>query len=131
MLASMPPRSRLKLPPIDLGKETLGQRLARIRKERGFTQVELAERVGLIQVLVSDYERDRTRMHAEMIARFAQVLGISADELLGLKHPRDTASGKKLPKRVLRRVEQITHLPPNHQRALLRTIDTFLKGAGV
>ena len=39
--------------------ETVGQRLARLRKERGWTQVELAERIGIIQSLISDYERDR------------------------------------------------------------------------
>ncbi len=127
MPLAMPPRSRMKLPPIDLGKETVGQRLARLRKERGFTQVELAERVGIIQVLVSDYERDRIRVHAEMIARLARALGISADELLGLKN--SPASNRKLPKRVLRRIELIGRLPAHHQRALLRTIDTFLKGA--
>ena len=32
----------LKLPPLDLGHETIGRRLARVRKERGVTQVELA-----------------------------------------------------------------------------------------
>ena len=39
----MPRKSRLKLPPLDLGKETFGQRLTRLRKERGYTQVTLAK----------------------------------------------------------------------------------------
>jgi len=38
---------------------TFGQRLVRLRKERGCTQVELAERLGIIQSLISDFERDR------------------------------------------------------------------------
>src|SRR5207247_2491036 len=37
--------------------ETVGQRLARLRRERGLTQVELAERLGIAQPIVSDYER--------------------------------------------------------------------------
>jgi DNA-binding XRE family transcriptional regulator len=40
------------------GQETLGRRIARLRKERGYTQVELAEKIGIIQVLISDYERE-------------------------------------------------------------------------
>jgi transcriptional regulator with XRE-family HTH domain len=130
MIATMPPKPRIKLPPLDLGDESLGHRLARIRKERGFTQVELAERIGTIQVIVSDYERDRVRMHAEMLARFAQALGVTADALLGLKSKANGKSGgRKISRRVLRRLELIERLAPQDQRALLRTIDAFLKGA--
>lgn len=53
----MPRVSRLKLPPIPT-KESIGERVARIRKERGFTQVELAEKIGVIQSIVSAIERD-------------------------------------------------------------------------
>ena len=71
----MPRVSRLKLPPIDWGKETLGQRVARIRKERGYTQVELAEKIGILQTLVTDYENDRLRLTAEMALRWAPGAG--------------------------------------------------------
>ena len=49
--------------------ETPGQHLARIRKERGYTQVELAQRTSLIQTLVSDYERGKLRLNADMPAK--------------------------------------------------------------
>ena len=81
----MPQVSKYKLPPLKLGKETLGQRIARLRKERGYTQIELAKKIGITQVLVSDYERERLRPHYEMIIRFALALGVTTDELLGLK----------------------------------------------
>lgn len=70
----MPRKSRLKLTPVTFGNETLGQRLARIRKERGLTQNDVAQRTGLTQVLVSDYERDRLRLSAEMAVRFVEAL---------------------------------------------------------
>jgi transcriptional regulator with XRE-family HTH domain len=108
------------------GKETLGLRLARIRKEHGLTQQQLAERTGLIQVLISDYERGKLRLNAEMAVRFADVLGVTTDELLrGKKEP---PSAKKQPSlKLIRRMEQIESLPPYQQRALLTTIDAFLK----
>jgi transcriptional regulator with XRE-family HTH domain len=82
----VPRRSRLKLPPVKFGEdESLGQRIGRLRKERAITQQELAERIGTIQVLVSDYERDRIRVTAEMVVRIAEALELSADELLGMK----------------------------------------------
>jgi DNA-binding XRE family transcriptional regulator len=50
----MPQVSKLKLPPLNISKESLGHRLARIRKEKGYTQAELAEKIGIIRGLVSD-----------------------------------------------------------------------------
>jgi transcriptional regulator with XRE-family HTH domain len=110
--------------------ETFGQRLARLRKERGWTQVELAERIGIIQSLISDYERDRLRMNPAMILRFAAALEITTDELLqsdARKHP----LRRKPSLRVLRRLEKIEKLLAHQQSTLLKTIDTFLRGASV
>jgi transcriptional regulator with XRE-family HTH domain len=79
----MPQPSKLNLSPIDLGCESLGQRITRIRKERGFTQVELAEKIGVIQSIVSAIERDERKLSAEMAVRFAHAVGVSLDDLLG------------------------------------------------
>jgi transcriptional regulator with XRE-family HTH domain len=120
----MPKKRTLQLTPIDFGDETLGQRLARVRKERGFTQVELAARTGLIQSLVSDYETDRLNLSAEMAVRFALALDVSTDDLL---HPQAKKTAGKTPNRkVLRRLELIESLPRRKQDALLTTIDAFL-----
>jgi transcriptional regulator with XRE-family HTH domain len=125
MPLAMPRRSTLHLAPLELGDETLGQRLARLRKERGLTQVELAQKIGIIQSLVSEYERDKLRLNSEMLARFALALGVSADELLGLeKRPHN---GDKVSLKVARRMRQVEKLPPHEQAALLKTIDAFLK----
>ena len=123
----MPPKSRLKLPPLDLGKESFGERLKRLRTERGVTQVELANKIGIIQVMISDYENDRTRMHAEMVVRFARALSVSTDVLLGFKET--PPAENKLRRRVLHRLAKIEELPIRSQKTLLKTIDTFLKGA--
>ena len=64
--------------------EPFGQRLARLRRERGFTQVELGEKSGMIQALISDYERDKLRPYADVVVRLAVALGVSTDELLGV-----------------------------------------------
>ena len=112
--------------PVNFDKETLGQRLARIRKERGLTQKDVAERTGLIQTLVSDYERGRLRLAADMIVRFAVALGITTDELLQPKE-RQAAPTRKISRKVLQRLERIESLPPYKQRALLTTIDSFLR----
>ncbi len=124
----MSKKSKLKLMPVDFDKEGLGQRLARIRKERGLTQKDVAERTGLIQTLVSDYERGRLRLAADMIVRFAVALGITTDELLRPKG-RKAGPQQKVSRKVLRRLEQIESLPVYQQRALLTTIDNFIAAA--
>jgi transcriptional regulator with XRE-family HTH domain len=108
--------------------KTPGQRLADIRRERGFTQVELAEMTGMVQTLVSDYERGKLRLNADRILRFATALGVSTDALL---QPAGPAQSKKPSRKLLRRLEQIEALPPAQQASLLRTIDAFLEGATV
>jgi transcriptional regulator with XRE-family HTH domain len=122
----MPKVSRFRLSPVDFGGETLGERIARIRKERGYTQVELAARVGIIQSLISAVESDERKLSAEMAVRFAQALGVTMDELLGAG--RRDKKAQKPNRKVLRRLEKITTLPAHQQNAVLKSIDLMLKG---
>lgn len=105
-------------------QETIAQRLARIRRERGMTQVELAQRLGVAQPVVSDYERGELRLHGQLIVKLSQILGVSSEELLGLK--KAPTNGVLKNRRLLRRLEAIERLPRRDQQALLRTIDRFL-----
>ena len=122
----MPRVSRLKLPPLDLGGETIGDHVARLRKERGFTQVELAAKVGIIQTIVSAIEKGALKLSAEMAIRFAVALEVSIDDLL---MPAKTRRKNAMPSRkVLRRVEQIETLPAHHQQTVLKSLDMMLSG---
>jgi transcriptional regulator with XRE-family HTH domain len=121
----MPKKSRLKLIALPLSSETPGQHLARVRKERGYTQVELAQRTGLIQ-------------NAGIGLRTKAAAKCGHDPPLrhgaGSEHRRATATGRPKPlrkpsRRVLRRLDRIESLPPGQQSVLLKTIDTFLENA--
>jgi len=127
-MARMPRTTSLDLPPLKLGDESLGARIARIRKERGFTQVELAKHIGIIQALVSDYERDKLRPHAEMVIRFALALEVTTDELLGLKKNKRN-NGIITNRRLLLRLKRIEQLPKKIQDTVIQTIDLALKAA--
>ena len=123
----MPQVSKYKLPTLNFSKETLGQRIARLRKESGYTQAELADKISINRVLISDYERDRIRPHYEMIIHLAKALDVSTDEFLGVKPSK--SNGKKPSLKILRRIQKIEGLPPSQQKILLKNIDMFLKGA--
>jgi len=111
------------------GQETTpGARLARLRRDKGITQIELAERLGVTQSVVSDYERDVLRLNSELIVQLIEILGVSADELLGVaKTPAGNAPMKN--RRLYRQLQNIEKLPKRDQQALLRTIDAFLAKA--
>ena len=125
MIKTMPRVSRLKLPPLDLGKEPPGERLARLRKEHGFTQTELAEKMGILQNLVSAYERGRLRLSAEMAIRFAKTLGVSTDQLLGVEAIK--TNGKSKDTKLWRRFSQMEKLPRAQRKPIIQVIDSFLE----
>jgi transcriptional regulator with XRE-family HTH domain len=96
------------------------------------TQVELAERLGVTQPAVSDYENDDIRLPADVVVQIARIVGVSTDELLGLKDAAAPRAGSPSPRsrRLYRRLKDIEKLPRRDQQALLRTIEAFLSKAG-
>lgn len=107
-------------------EESIGGRLSRLRRERGITQVELAEILGVAQPMVSGYERGSLRLHGELIVELTKILDVTADQLLGLK---ETKNGTVKNRRLLRKLQQLELLPRRDQQALLRTIEAFLRKA--
>lgn len=108
-----------------VGDTSIGTRIALLRKERGLTQKELAERLAVSQPVVSDYEHDVIRIPADVAVAIARVLDVSTDELLGLKREARSTAGVKN-RRLSRRLQAIDALPKRDQEALLRTIDAFI-----
>jgi len=73
------------LPPLNLYEESLGHRIGLIRKKKGLTQQELADKIGISRSLLSNYEIDRNRLYDEMLIRLAIALDVSLDYLVGFK----------------------------------------------
>lgn len=68
----------------------IGERIRERRKERNLSQSELAELANLNYVTISKYESGKVEPGAKAIARIANALDISTDELLGLSHPAES-----------------------------------------
>lgn len=101
-----------------------GPRLAQLRKEAGLTQRQLAAELEISQRMVAYYETQTEHPPTHLIAAIVEVLGISADELLGIKPMR---AARPVNQRLLRRVRQMEKLPPKERKQLLSIIDTFLE----
>lgn len=63
--------------------ETFGQRLKRMRKEKGFTQAKLSEKTGIYIKQIGNYEVDGSKPNLATLERICKVLGVTATELLG------------------------------------------------
>lgn len=64
-------------------KETLGQRLARFRKNLGLRQEDIAEKVNVSAQAVSKWENDLSAPDISVLPILADILNVSLDELLG------------------------------------------------
>ena len=58
-------------------------RLAQMRKDRGLSQEELAEKLGISRQAVSKWERAEASPDTDNLLTLAQLYGVSLDELLG------------------------------------------------
>lgn len=63
-------------------RKLVGDNCARIRKERGYTQEELAERTGLTQQYLSDLERGKRNPTIVTVYEISQALGVSHLDML-------------------------------------------------
>ena len=62
-------------------KQNLGLQIQKLRKIRGITQEQLAERINMDPANVSNIERGKRFMTAETLEKIADVLNVSVNEL--------------------------------------------------
>lgn len=91
-------------------KQTLGMMISSLRKEKGMTQLQLAEIMGVTDKAVSKWERDLSAPDVNSIPKLAETFGITVDELMQVK----TETKENI----------------NHDK-IDEIIDTALKGIGV
>ena len=63
--------------------QTIGKRLAEIRKNKKFKQTELAEMLNVSQQVISNIERGVTAPDIEQLKKFADIYNTSLDQLVG------------------------------------------------
>ena len=99
----------------------LNESIEKARRERNISRSQLAARLDLTLGGVSAWEYGRTRPDIENIRRLCCALGVSGDELLGIRCAADTLSApqKKL-------LEIVAELPEKECSYLLTLAETML-----
>lgn len=110
--------------------EQMGKRIATLRKARGLTQVQLAERMGVAQQTLAHYEAGRLRLLAGALPRLADELGVSVEDLLGKPKATTKDRSKRGPvPKIQQQLEQLAQLPKAKQRFVSDMIDSVLQQA--
>lgn len=102
-----------------------GQCLAAARKSKGWSQRELADKLGVTREMVDYYERRAPNPALDFIQRAATALGISVAELLGSEAATRKRSGGPVG-RMRKLFEQASQLPRSQQEKIAAVVEAFI-----
>ena len=102
----------------------LADRVKALRAERGWSQTDLAARIGAAPAQVSRYESGRTAPSADTVTRLAETFGVSTDYLLIDDAPRRPfRSAEDI---LGDRLATIAELDPDDQALVMSFIDALV-----
>lgn len=107
---------------------TFGKNLARLRKQAGYTQQQLADEVGISRRMLVYYESQTKHPPTNLLPDLAQALGVTADQILGLE-PMEEVSPKNV--HFWKQIRKAEDLPASDRRALLQVLDGLLAKNGM
>ena len=103
--------------------ETVGEKVASVRKKAGMKQNLLAEKINRPQSILSEYESGLKRIYPEVLMDMAKALGVSILELLPVDE-------ENIDNKLMNRFKKIQSLDKSEKEDVLRAIDMILKGTG-
>ncbi|MBK6722974.1 MAG: helix-turn-helix transcriptional regulator [Acidobacteria bacterium] len=103
-----------------------GKRLSAVRRSKGLTQQQLADKLGIKRSLIDYYETRSPNPALDFIERSAAALEVSVAELLG-SQPNASRSKPGPQSQLQRKFEQVKLLPRDKQKFVLQFLDTVLE----
>jgi transcriptional regulator with XRE-family HTH domain len=103
----------------------LGKNIRLLRKQKGLTQVELSKMLDCSQAMITTYESGKKKPSVSSLARLAEALGVSIDNVVGNNaQPKDSDKIKN-PK-LWKKFSQLDELADTDKRTVFRMIDGLL-----
>jgi transcriptional regulator with XRE-family HTH domain len=99
---------------------SFGEIIVAERKKKGYSQDELAKKVGTISVTIGRYERDEIKPSIDIASKIADALEVSLDYLTG-------KTNIELDNSIINRVVEIQNLPDEDRKHILYTLDGLLQ----
>ena len=96
----------------------------RLRKEKNWTQAQVADKIGISVGQVKKYEKGDSAPNLHILAKITTVFEVSADDFV-FGEGKSLASGK-LDHELLKRFEKVAKLPDRERDAILVIIDSVI-----
>lgn len=107
-------------------KNKLGSRIIELRKAKGWSQSQLAGKVGVSYAQVGRYETKGAQPPAAALKKIADALDTTVDFLINGSND-DKARASLSDAEVIRYFKEVDNLPAEDKSALLRVIAGFLR----
>lgn len=101
-------------------EQIIGQRIKKLRKERGYTQQQFSEIIGLSTNYLSDIERGRSSARLDKLVTIINSLECSADDVFADV----TKFGYKI--KVSRLSEKLDQLSPEDRERAFAVLEAFI-----
>lgn len=111
-----------------------GRTLAAIRRKKGLTQVELAQRLNTTSRTISYYERESKNPSLEMVKKIADALAVRPESLLnlpGCENGKSSEADETIDRNLSKKFEIAQKLPPEARAQLKKFIDTLAKAHNI
>ena len=95
--------------------------ISNLRKDRKWSQTDLAEKTEISQVMVGKYERGDATPSIDVAKRIADAFGVTLDYLVG------DSKSISFDKKTLQRLEDLQELEESKRNTLFDLIDTYIR----
>lgn len=111
--------------PLDSATERFGKRLLALRKERGWSQPELAKKIDTSGAIVGRYERGEMTPSIEVAAKVAEAFRVTVDALVSERAVPDILGDQAM----LERWRTLDGLQASERERILSVLDSLLRDA--
>lgn len=109
---------------------SLGTKIVMLRKQKGMSQGNLADRLSIHQSMVTRWEKDKVIPKRETLVKLAQIFEVKPEELLDDTGFRSVAYSVEDPK-LTELLSQLNRLSPKDLEALKSVLEAMLTRARV
>jgi len=110
--------------PAKTKRTEFGERLLAARQQLGFSQTQMADKLGITQPSYAGWERRETALKPDHLLHLAEILNVTVDHLLGKENGRQRGTGPAGKARQI--FERVSQLPRATQQRILATVEDAL-----
>lgn len=100
---------------------SIGERITQLRKQKNWSQDELAKQIDSSRVMIGKYERGDNLPSIEVIVKLAKAFEVSADFLLG------EGQNASYDKEMIKRLDEVENLPTQEKQRIFDYMDLIIR----